>query len=102
MTASRLAPFHAAHRERFRPRREILDEVVAGLLWMQLDLPEDASREEMEDFAHRLVNQIRAGAGETFVAGEIARLQSGQFCRPANLPAIRALAQRSLAAVGGG
>ena len=44
----------------------------------------------------------QVGNGGDFVAGEIARLQSGQFCRPANLPAIRALAQRSLAAVGGG
>ena len=38
------------HRSKFNPRAEILDEVVAGLLWMTLDLPQDVSRPELEDF----------------------------------------------------
>src|SRR5580658_3288195 len=50
-------------KSRFNPRLEILDEVVAGFLWMQLDLPEDTSRSELESFAHRLVAHIRAGRG---------------------------------------
>jgi len=92
---------HGFRRIKFHPRQEILDEVVAGLLWMQLDLPRDVSREEIEDFAHRLVSRIRGGAPEASVAAEIAALQSGHFCRPANLPVIRALAQRSMQAVRG-
>src|ERR1700759_3794929 len=34
-------------RHRFFPRLEILNEVVAGFLLMQLDLPGDVDREEM-------------------------------------------------------
>jgi hypothetical protein len=88
-------------RIKFHPRQEILDEVVAGLLWMQLDLPRDVSRDEMEGFAHRLVTRIRGGANESAIAAEIAGLQAGQFARPANLPVIRDLAQRSMLAVKG-
>ena len=88
-------------RIRFQPRLEILDEVVAGLLWMQLDLPGDVDRDEMQGLANRLVSRIRAGAGETAIATEIAELQSGRFCRPANLPVIRDLTRRSIEAVRG-
>jgi hypothetical protein len=84
---------------RFNPRLGILDEVVAGFLWMQLDLPEDTSRSELESFAHRLVAHIRAGGGEAAIAGEIAGLQFGQLCRPSNPFAIRQLARRAIDAV---
>jgi hypothetical protein len=90
-----------ARRTRFQPRLDIMDEVVAGLLWMQLDLPHDIGRDEMQDLAHRLVSRIRGGAPETSVAAEIAELQCGQFCRPANLPVIRELTRRSIEAVRG-
>lgn len=99
-----LQPLHNPHgfrRIKFHPRQEILDEVVAGLLWMQLDLPRDVSRDEMEGFAHRLVTRIRGGANESAIAADIAVLQSGQFGRHANLPLIRELAQRSMLAVRG-
>jgi len=86
---------------RFNPRLGILDEVVAGFLWMQLDLPEDTSRSELESFAHRLVGRIQAGDGEAAIAGEIAGLQSGQLCRPANPFVVRQLARRAINAVSG-
>jgi len=86
---------------KFQPRLEILDEVVAGLLWMQLDLPDDTTRDEMEGLAHRLVLRIRGGAGEASVVGEIAGLQNSQLGRPANLPLIRDLAGRTIAVVQG-
>lgn len=88
-------------RTKFHPRLAILDEVIAGLLWMQLDLPDDTTRDEMEVLAHRLVTRIRAGASEATIAVEIAGLQSAQLGRPANLPFIRDLAGRAIAIVGG-
>jgi hypothetical protein len=101
-----IAPMTALHalsprRTRFQPRQEILEEVVAGLLWMQLDLPRDVGRGEMQAMAHRLVTRIRTGATETMVAAEIADFQLRRFCRPANLPVIRDLTRRSVDAVRG-
>lgn len=93
-------PAHG-YKTRYRPRLELLDEVVAGLLWMQLDLPRDIARDEMEAFAHRLVSRIRTGAGAAAIAVEIAGLQSGQLGRPANLAVIRDLAGRAIAVVSG-
>jgi hypothetical protein len=90
-----------ARRTRFQPRLEILDEMVAGLLWLQLDLPGDVGRDEIQDLAHQLVSRIRNGVPETSIAAEIATVQSGQFCRPANLPVIRELTRRSIEAVEG-
>jgi hypothetical protein len=93
------APAAHAHKTRFNPRADILDEVVAGLLWITLDLPADVSRRELEAFAHRLVARIRFGAGEAIVESEIVFLQSGQLGRPANRDAVRGLAGRILGAV---
>lgn len=90
-----------AHRTKFNPRADILDEVVAGLLWMALDLPQDVSRPELETFAHQLVARIRFGAGECAVESEIAFLQSEQLGRPANRDAIHELTVRVLGAVKG-
>ena len=94
-------PVVHARKSRFHPRLEILDEVVAGFLWMQLNLPEDISRPELESFAHHLVIIIQAGGREADIAAEIAGLQFGQLCRPANLAAIHDLARRAIAAVKG-
>ena len=82
-------------------RSDMLQEVVAGFLWMQLDLPEDVRREEIDNFAHHLVARIRAGADEDSVERELAILQCGQLCRPLNRLALRALARRARAAVKG-
>lgn len=94
-------PAARAHRTKFHPRAGILDEVVAGLLWMALDLPQDISRPELESFAHLLVTRIRFGADEAIVESEIAVLQSDQLGRPANCEAIHALAGRVTNAVKG-
>lgn len=87
------------HRTKFNPRADILDEVVAGLLWLSLDLPPDVSRPELEFFAHQLVTRIRFGAGASAIESEIAFLQSEQLGRPANRDTIRALATRVIGAV---
>lgn len=97
----RPASTFAAHKTRFNPRAFILDEVVAGLLWMSLDLPQDVSRPELESFARQLVSRIRFGASECAIESEIAFLQSDQLGRPANHDAIRDLAGRVMQAVKG-
>ena len=94
----RTAPL-APHRTKFNPRADILDEVVAGLLWISLDLPPDVSRPELESFAHQLVARIRFGASASAIESEIAFLQSEQLGRPANRDTIRALAIRVIGAV---
>jgi hypothetical protein len=91
----------AARRTRFNPRADVLDEVVAGFLWMQLNLPERVSRGEIQQFAHRLVEQIKARANQSDVEREIRNLQYRQFCRPADPVAISDLARRALIAVTG-
>ena len=90
-----------AHRTKFNPRADILDEVVAGLLWMALDLPEDVSRPELEIFAHQLVARIRFGASKCGIESELAFLQSEQLGRPVNRDAIAELAGRVFGAVKG-
>lgn len=87
------------HRTKFNPRADILDEVVAGLLWMALDLPPDVSRPELESFAHQLVAHVRFGACAAALENDIAFLQSEQLGRPANRDAIRTLAIRIIGAV---
>ncbi len=99
-SAHRASVVHA-HKTKFNPRADILTEVVAGLLWMTLDLPQDVSRPELETVAHHLVSQIKFGAGETAVESQIAVLQSDQLGRPANLDVIHGLAGRIMNAVKG-
>ncbi len=94
------APFAAPPaKKKFNPRLEILDEVVAGIFWMSLDLPEDASRDEMEEFARHLAHRVRSGAGESAIAAEIDFLQRGQFCRPLDSARAVELARRAIAIV---
>ena len=91
----------SAHKTKFNPRASILDEVVAGLLWMTLDLPQDISRPELETFAHQLVTRIKFGASAAAVESEITFLQSDQLGRPANHEAIHGLTGRVICAVRG-
>ena len=83
----------------FKP--DLMDQVVAGMLWMSLDLPEDVSRGEMETIAHQLVLRIRARFDQGALEREIASLQREQFCRPPNFTAIRAVIARAVGAVNG-
>jgi len=91
----------APRKIRFNPRADVLDEVVAGFLWMQLNLPERVSRKEIQQFAHWLVARIKAQADQSEVEREIRKLQYQHFCRPADPAAISDLARRSRIAVTG-
>lgn len=80
---------------------DLIDQVVAGLLWISLDLPEDVSRREMEMMAHRLVTRIKAGMPDSELEQEVAFLQLRQFSRTPNHAAIRGLIRRAVNAVNG-
>jgi hypothetical protein len=95
------AGFGSGSKRRFKPRCDILNEVVAGLIWIQLDLPENVSRSELETFAYRLVQRILANASIHAVEDELTFLQRDQFCRPAKVEVIRQLARRTMSAVKG-
>jgi len=88
-------------KRRFKPRCDILNEVVAGLIWIQLDLPENVSRSELETVAHRLVQRIIANASVRAVEDELTFLQRDQFCRSVKPEVIRELARRIMSAVKG-
>ena len=75
----------------------MMDEAIAGLLWMYLDVPEDASKTELEEYAREIVRRIHADASEAAIAEHIRSLQSNQLCQMPNPPAIRTLARRALA-----
>ena len=95
------AGFGSGGKRRFKPRCDILNEVVAGLIWIQLDLPENVSRYELETFAYRLVQRIIANASVRAVEEELTFLQRDQFCRPIKEAVIRELARRTISAVKG-
>jgi hypothetical protein len=90
-----------SRRLRYHPRSDILDEVIAGFIWMDLNLPDDASLPELERFAHRLIARIRSHANQAAVESELTVLQKIQFCRAADPAVIRNLASRSIAIVMG-
>jgi hypothetical protein len=83
-----------ARKTRDCSRADILEQIVVGILWMSMDLPEDASRQELENLAHHLVTQIRTGTAETAIATELALLQAEQFCGRSNEAAIRSVVGR--------
>ena len=95
------AGFGSGGKRRFKPRCDILNEVVAGLIWIQLDLPENVSRNELERAACRLVQRIIANASVRAVEDELTFLQRDQFCRPVKEAVIRELARRTISAVKG-
>ena len=98
-----LRPFktRAPKKRRYSPRDELLDEVLAGFLWMSLNLPDDASLAELNAFAHELVSLIKANAGLAILEHSIFCLQRDHFGRPGDLAAIRALARRCIRSVNG-
>lgn len=79
--------------------QDVMDEAVAGLLWMHLKVPKDASRDELQDYAHEIVRRVHAGAPETAIADYIRTLQSDRLCELPNLPAIHDLARRTVGVV---
>ncbi len=93
------AAHYPLRKKRFCSRVSLLDEIVAGFLWMHLDLPEDVTRDEIESFARHVIVRINFGADEAAVERELAMFQFNQFCRPVKRDIVRALARRSIAAV---
>jgi hypothetical protein len=102
----------AAHREppppahttrwgkiRFSPRHTILNEVIAGFLWMDMDLPQDVSRDEIEDLARRLISSIEAKADEHVIEGALVHFQRNQLYKSTKPLNLRKLAQRAVVAV---
>jgi hypothetical protein len=79
----------------------VTGEAVAGLLWMYLQVPEDASKDELEDYAQEIVRRIHADASEAAIAEYIKSLQSEQLCQLPNELAIRVLTRRAVAVVRG-
>ena len=104
---AQLQPDAIRHAVKARPPHDIaftpdlMDQMVAGLLWMSLDLPRDVSRREMEMLAHQLVLRIRAGFDNAALEREFTLLQLEQFCRPQNHAAIREVIRRAVNTVYG-
>jgi len=75
----------------------IKDEAVAGHLWMRLDVPKDASRDELERYARDLIDGIDTDGSQAAVERQIRILQVQKLCRPVNLAIISELARKSIA-----
>ena len=87
-----------SHR-RYAPKRNVLLEVVAGFLWLYLDLPADLTREELDMAAEQLVSNVLANGEEMALVAELARIQCNQFCGVANQRNLEFLARRTLSLV---
>src|SRR5579862_7852928 len=75
----------------------IKGEAVAGHLWMQLNVPKDASRDELERYARDLIGGIDCDGSQDAVERQIRILQVQKLCRPLNLATIPELARKSIA-----
>jgi|SRR5579859_6239353 len=95
-----IAPDQPAKRQG-RCRQEVLDEVVAGFLWIYLDLPADITRVEIEHLTRGLISRIRTGADEAAITLALITHQRCEYDRPADANVIRKLARRIVAAVKG-
>jgi hypothetical protein len=84
-----------------RPKQDLLCQVIAGLLWLSLDLPDDPTKEELDALAEQLVAGIAAGSDEITVVAELIRFQSKCFCKPPNISSITTLARRMISTVNG-
>lgn len=73
----------------------ILNQVVAGILWMSLDLPRNVSRQTIEALAHQLIARIRAGAAEPAIEAELTLLYSQHFYCRADIVAIHNVVRRA-------
>ena len=81
------------------PRAEILKEVVAGLLWMAFDPPEDTPRSELESIAAHLIGRIQSHACRHVIEAEIRHVQRHQFCRISPPAFVTQLVERMTALV---
>jgi hypothetical protein len=83
------------------PRRElersaIASEVIAGFLWMSLDLPDDVSLNEILTFATHLQVLARTGVAEHLLITQLNQLQREQFLLGASPERMKTLARRVL------
>lgn len=76
---------------------KIVREAVAGLIWLYLDLPDDASRLEVEWCAGQIIASMLNGGTEDSLEKTIRSLQAACFCEISSASAIRALARRCAA-----
>jgi hypothetical protein len=86
---------------RYRQKRDLLREVIAGFLWISLDLPDDTTGEELDAIAEQLVVDITGGSDETTVIAELMQFQCKCFCKAPNLSNITSLARRAISTVNG-
>lgn len=89
----------APSRRKFNPRRELVEEVVAGFLWMALDIPEDTTLDEVTSLAGQLVARIQQGDGEVLIQVRLDDMQRHYLCRPADAAILRDLACRTVTLV---
>ena len=87
-------------KRRYAPRRNLLCEVVAGFLWLALEIPKEFSKEDVEDIALRLIARIRAGSTAAQLEQEMLTLQRSLLHRFGNAQNIHLIAPRLLSAVG--
>ena len=76
-------------------RTHILNQIIAGIMWLSLDLPTDVSREELEALAHRLIALIRAGPRGSSIKTEFQILYVETFNRSTDASRIQCLIQRA-------
>lgn len=77
----------------------VLQETIAGLIWLYLDLPADASRQEVEEYADELIACIRGSEGFDAIERTIRHLHVQRFCISSNARSLRILVERSIAIV---
>ena len=78
-------------------RRQCLaNEVLAGFLWMSLDLPEDTDLDEIKQLALDLAERMRAGGNEAVIAAQLEFVQRHQFCRPVDVARLMVVARRTV------
>ena len=80
---------------------QIATEAVAGLLWMYLNVPGDASRPEFETHAHALVAKIRCNPAIAYTEQQLRILQVQILCGRLDLFRMTELAKRVVAVVRG-
>lgn len=73
----------------------VLREIIAGYIWLYLNVPNDASSAEIEEYAGILINRIRSGASEDTLVSEMRALQVQRLCQISNVSSISSLIKRT-------
>jgi len=80
---------------------QVATEAVAGLLWIYLNVPGDASAPEFEAHAGELVTKIRCNPGIVYAEQQLRILQVQILCGRLDLFRMTELAKRVVAVVRG-